>query len=266
MRRVAATRGRQRRWFALAAEVSAAAAVAAAPQLARGQSDDAASSPLPFAVGERLNYRVRVGPAGSIGKGSMWIEGPVDVRGQQTYLLRSDFQARVMWIRAFDKSDTWLDPARMAVLRSSRIEQQPLSKSNELVDVFPEERRWADAGGAGGETASDAPLDELSFIYYIRTLCLAPDSAYSVNRHYDIAKNPVSIRVTGRQVVATDAGTFNTVVVEMRVKDPRHFKGEGGLIKLFLSDDRRHLPVRIESDAPLFGKAVFTLESVQTKS
>ena len=42
----------------------------------------------------------------------------------------------------------------------------------------------------------------------------------------------------------------------MRVKDPRHYKGEGVLI-LNLSDDARRIIVRIESTVPTFGKNCF---------
>ena len=42
---------------------------------------------LPFEIGERLTYRVTIGRVGS-GRGTMSVEGPVDVRGTSTYLLR----------------------------------------------------------------------------------------------------------------------------------------------------------------------------------
>ena len=43
-------------------------------------------------------------------------------------------------------------------------------------------------------------------------------------------------REVGRDTVRTSAGTFPTIVVEMRVKDSRRYGGEG-LIRLHLSDD-----------------------------
>ena len=46
----------------------------------------------------------------------------------------------------------------------------------------------------------------------------------------------------------------------MRVKDPRHYKGDGLLI-LNISNDARRIIVRIESTVPTFGKTVLTLES-----
>jgi hypothetical protein len=50
------------------------------------------------------------------------------------------------------------------------------------------------------------------------------------------------------------------VIIEMRVKDPRRYKGEG-VIRINLTDDRCRLPVRIESRMPVVGKTVLTLES-----
>jgi hypothetical protein len=47
---------------------------------------------LPFSVGEKLTYEVRVANAAKVGTATMWIEGPVDVRGISTYLLRFDSQ------------------------------------------------------------------------------------------------------------------------------------------------------------------------------
>jgi hypothetical protein len=39
-----------------------------------------------------------------------------------------------------------------------------------------------------------------------------------VVRHYDSDRNPITVRDTGRDTVRTNAGTFATIVVEMRVK------------------------------------------------
>jgi hypothetical protein len=82
-----------------------------------------------------------------------------------------------------------------------------------------------------------------------------------MDRHYDAVRNPTTVRVLGRETVTTPMGEFPTVVVEMRVRDVRRYKGEG-VIRFNLSDDARRLPVRIETAAPVVGKAVLLLESV----
>lgn len=48
---------------------------------------------LPFAIGERLVCDGRVRGIG--GRGTMWVQGPVAVRGVSTYELHFDFTARV---------------------------------------------------------------------------------------------------------------------------------------------------------------------------
>ena len=68
------------------------------------------------------------------------------------------------------------------------------------------------------------------------------------------------MRVLARDTVRTRAGTFATIVVEMRVRDPQRYGGEG-TIRLHLSDDARRIPVRIESSVPVLGATVLTLES-----
>ena len=212
---------------------------------------------LPFAVGERMTYHVKVGRFGS-GRGTMWIEGPVDVRGTPTYLLRSEMRARVGFVRANDVAESWLDPVRMATLRYHKREQRAFGGGEEQVELFPTEHRWEEKGGAVGESPTDDPLDELSFIYFVRTLPLADDSVFRVVRHYDRERNPIEVRVVGRDTIATDAGVFPSIVVEMRVKDPQRYQGTG-TIRLHLSDDARRIPVRVESSVPVVGRAVLTL-------
>ncbi len=48
-----------------------------------GVRDDGRDN-LPFAVGERLTFRARAPRMGMTGHGTMWIEGPVTVRGRST--------------------------------------------------------------------------------------------------------------------------------------------------------------------------------------
>jgi len=221
----------------------------------------AQAAELPFGVGERLQYRVSVGKLGTVGEGVMSVNGPEDVRGTMTVVLRSVIRARVGVIKNTERAASWLDPTRMAALRYQKRTHGLFARGgDEQVEMFPDERRWKNGRGKSGESPTDAPLDELSFIYYVRTLPLTGDSADVVERHYDRDRNPIAVRVIGRDTVRTPAGTFATIIVEMRVKDPERYGGEG-IIRLHLSDDARRLPVRIESTVPGFGASVLTLDA-----
>jgi hypothetical protein len=192
------------------------------------------------------------------GRGTMWIAGPVDVRGVSTYELHFDFFARVGPLTVSQKSTSWLDPERMAALRFEKRERHLLVRREESVELFPDEQRWRARSGDVGVSPTRAPLDELSFIYFVRTLSLSSDSTLRFARHFDADRSPTLVRVLGREQVSTPAGSFNTVVVEMRVRDPQHYKGEG-TIRFSISDDRCRVPVRIESSIPDAGIVVLTL-------
>lgn len=218
---------------------------------------------LPFAAGERFEFLVRVPGMGKVGRGAMWVEGPVDVRGVSTLRLHFDSRVRLGPVTATDETSSWLDPLRMASLRYEKRGRSPFSRHDEIVQLYPDEQRWRAESGEAGASPSADPLDELSFIYFIRTLPLPADTTYRFVRHFDRARNPTTVRVVRRESLTTPAGQFRTVLVEMRVRDPRHFRGEG-VIRIDLTDDRVRMPVRIESAMPNTGTAVLLLESYTT--
>jgi hypothetical protein len=216
----------------------------------------------PFHPGERLEYSVRLSSVGLRGTGAMWTDGPEIVRGIETWVLHFGFKARRGPLRVSTMTRSWLDPRRMMSLRFQKRERHPLSGLDEDVALFPEERRWSAADGTSGTAITDSPLDELSFIYFLRTVPLAADSTYRFDRHFDATRNPTAVRVIGRDSLTVGAGTFAAVLVEMRVRDPARYRGEG-VIRIHFSDDARRLPLRIESKLPVAGTALLTLERVE---
>jgi len=213
---------------------------------------------LPFAIGERLEYRVKLSRVPASGRSVMTIEAD-SVRGHPVFLLRFDFSGGFGFIKAMDRTESWLEPSRLVALRFQKREKHPLWTGNEAVELFPDERRWEGLDGATGETATGVPLDELSFIYFLRTIPLVGDSLYEFDRHYEPARNPISVKMVGRDTIATGVGEMATIEVELRVKDPRRYGTGVGLIRIHFTDDARRVPVRIESDIPVAGKAVMTL-------
>ena len=214
---------------------------------------------LPFGEGEELVYRAST-VLGSVGRGSMRVAGPDEVRGHATLLLSFDFSGRMGPLRAESRARSWLCPDALASLRYQRTERSPLFSGSEAVEIYPEERRWRSAAGETGAIPAGAPLDELSFIYFIRTLPLADSAVYTLARHFAAERNPVSVRVVRRMRLRVPAGEFQAVEVEMSVKDRRSYGGRGS-IRLFFTDDARRLPLRIVSSVPVVGSVTLSLES-----
>lgn len=218
----------------------------------------AAAQELPFAPGESCTYRGS-NRLGRIGTGTMSVQAGERMEGRSTYLLGFDFRGRVGVFGIEDRSRSWLDPERLAAYRYTKRERSPLARRDEDVRMSPATRRWDGGEGVGGQMVTAEPLDELSFLYYVRTLPLAAGEAHALARHFDPARNPVRVRVVGRGITEVPAGRFRTVHVEMRVRDPARYRGEG-VIHLHLTDDARRVPVRIESNVPGAGRMVMSLE------
>jgi hypothetical protein len=205
----------------------------------------------PFAEGEVLAYQVSLGSHGRSGTGWLRVEPAEPLREEPVVLLRFDFDTRVGPFQIQHHSRSWLSTRRMTSLRYEVDERIPLKPVRKQVDIVP------------GADTSPEPLDELSFLYALRMLPLAPGSVLKLNRHYDARRNPVVVRVLRRELLRVPAGEFPTVLVEMEVRDPERFGGRG-VLRLHLTEDARRLPVRIESQVPVAGQLVLELErSVQ---
>jgi hypothetical protein len=209
---------------------------------------------VPFAPGEQCVYRGS-SRLGRIGTGTMG----VDRTPEGAYLLRFDFRGRVGIFGIQDRTRSWFHPSELASSRFTKRERSPISSRDEDVRMDAEARRWQ-GGSGGGAMTTGAPLDELSFIYFVRTLPLEPGATYSLARHYDPSRNPVTVRVVGRGTITVPAGRFQAIEVEMRVRDPIRYRGEG-VIQLHFTDDARRALVRIESSIPRAGRMVLSLES-----
>lgn len=91
--------------------------------------------------------------------------------------------------------------------------------------------------------------DIVSAFYYVRTLDLSKTKKGEViklENFYKDRSHPLNIKVLGRQKVETDAGTFNTIVLEPMVVEGGLFKNEGS-IKIWLTDDHNKMPVKMST-------------------
>ncbi len=228
--------------------------LAAAPLAALAQG----ATPFPFPIGEALEYQVHVSLGGNVGTGQMRVEGPVDERGVSVWVLRFEMLAGRGPIRARDHTISWLDPQRFATLRFEKEERHPLSRSHEEVVIDAAAGTWRDGTGPVTPLGAPNPLDELSFLYFIRTLPLDRDTTLRFDRHFDPARNPTLVRIGGEEVVETPAGIFRTRVIEMDVRDPKRYRGTG-TIRINIDLDECHVPVRIVSRMPILGVTTLTL-------
>lgn len=237
-----------------------AAALAVAGSLAaqtRGESSAGFAERWPFAVGERAEYDVTFGPV-RVGRGRLEVEAMDTVRGTPAYRLAFELEGGPFFYKIDDRTVSWLATEPYRSLRFEQILHE---------GGYERHRRYEldhDAGTSTREdwdeeleayrphaTERDVPippgaLDEISYLFLIRTLPLEVGRTYSFDDYFEEDGNPVVIQVLRRERVRLRAGTFETVVVRPVIQTAGIF-GEGGEGELYISDDERRLIVMIKS-------------------
>lgn len=228
---------------------------------AQSHSTDA----LPFGTGESLVYRVSSVRFGGIGSGTMRVVGWEEIRGRSTYQVEFELQGKVGPFTIEDRTRSWFDPVGPTSLRFEKRERHPLATKSEAIELYPTESRWSAEDGRSGKLLTENPLDELSFIYLVRMIAMEVDAEVSLTRHYEEERNPVKLRLVGRERLPLPAGVFPVRIVEMQVRDGKRFNGSG-VIRLYLTDDDKRYPVRIETTLPVVGKLILDLEALTPAS
>lgn len=100
----------------------------------------------------------------------------------------------------------------------------------------------------GKETKVPRPvMDPLSTIYYLRTQDLTPGRKHRFTVIADGKVYPLDADVLYRETITVEAGTFNTVVVEPKMRHGGIFRDENNRLVIWFTDDERRIPVRIRS-------------------
>jgi hypothetical protein len=215
---------------------------------------------VPFGPGERLDYRVSVGLLGGMGHGSMEVLGIEGIRNRPTYHLRYRLKGGVVFARVDDIFHSWLDVEGLFARRFAQDQKEVRFRRFRVFDFYPEDRRFIRLDGKGvGDLPTNEPLDDVSFLYFIRTLPLEVGRSYVVERYFQAAGNPVRINVLRRQRITVPYGTFDTIVVLPVVRTGGLFS-QGGQAELYFSDDDRHLLVQMIARIPVLKHVQLSLE------
>jgi len=224
---------------------------------------DPRAAAVPFGPGERLVYNVKVGIFGA-GEGSMAVEAVDTAHGHPSYHLQMRIDGGLMGLSVHDRYESWLDVRRLVSWRFIQDIHDPGYSSFRHYEMFPERRTWErQDNDEFGPLGSPLPLDDISFIYYVRTLPLEVGKTYTLTRYFKEDGNPVIVKVLRKDHRKTDAGEFNTIVVQPIIKTTGLF-GQGGDAELHFTDDERRILVYMKSNIPKFpGSLTLHLKSIR---
>lgn len=217
-------------------------------------------APVPFEVGEFLEYKVKLGILNA-GEGSLEVAAIEAVRGTPAYRAVMRIDGGVLFARVRDVFQTWFDTRTLTSLRFIQDQNEVGSKRYRHYEMFPERGVWERRDDEEvGDLPTTLPLDDISFVYFIRTLPLEVGDVYTFNRYFKDTGNPVIVRVLRKEEKEVPAGIFKTIVVQPIIRT-RGLFGQGGKAELYFSDDDRRALVYMRSSVPLVGSLTLHLTS-----
>ena len=201
--------------------------------------------PIPFGVGERSTYDVRFGPL-RVGSGSMEVVGTEQVRGRDALHTVFRVKGGTFFYKVDDRFESWMDSRTLASLRFVQDQQEGRKDREKHYEIFPERAMYMEKGKPE-QPSVHQPLDDGSFIYFVRTVPLAVGQTYEFNRYFRPDRNPVRIRVLRKERITGPAGTFNAIVVQPSIKAKGIFS-ENGQAQIWFSDDANRVMLQMKSN------------------
>ena len=202
------------------------------------------SLPAPYRLGERLTFNVSfsnfisaahiellvAGRGSFFGRDSIQLKGHVETTGvvnAALYAINNDYV-------------TYIDAANGLPFRG----QQVIRAASRSSDTSADYNQPAGTAALPQKmTEFPGTYDFLSAVYRLRALPLSEGATYYLTVRTENINYPVEVKATGRQVIKTNVGSFNTIVSQLRVRNNSQANGYG--IKVYFTDDERHVPVLI---------------------
>jgi len=251
-----------RRLVAGAALFAVSAAVGSAAQSAAAQT--AASTvkhaKVPFGVGEKMEYDVKFGVL-RVGNAHMEVVGLDNLRGRPVWHTAFWVRGGNFMYRVNDVYESWMDAETLSSLRFVQELEEGGKDTERRFEIYPERSIFIQTSKkpAKEEASVSQPLDDGSFLYFLRTIPLEVGQTYDFNRYFRPDRNPVRIKVLRKERVKVPAGTFDAIVVQPVIKTKGIFS-ENGHAEVWLSDDDRHIMLQLKS-ALSFGSLNLYLKS-----
>ena len=211
---------------------------------------------LPFQVGERLSYDAKVN-AINAGKAFLAVESLESVRGVGTMHTVFDIRGRVLFKKFENHYESWFDTTNMATMRLF----QKTEDVDKRYEFYPSKKMYIKNNDGIENPSVSMPIDEASFLYYLRTLPLEVGKSMTVDRYYYAMKNPIEIHIVRRERIKVPAGEFDAVVIKPVIKSKGLFSPASDA-EVWIATDRAHTLLKLRSKLPL-GTLYLELKSIE---
>jgi hypothetical protein len=202
---------------------------------------------VPFSVGEEAQYDVKFG-ALKVGSASTRVDGVENVRGISAWHTVFRLKGGTFFYHVDDVFESWIDRNTFSSLRFYQTQQEGSSDRQKRYEIYPDRGMYTemDKKPPRDHAGVKDPLDDGSFLFFVRTLPLEVGHTYESNRYFRPDRNPIRVRVLRKETIEVPAGKFDCVVLQPVIKTQGIFS-ENGNAEVWLSDDSRHVLVQLKS-------------------
>ena len=234
----------------------AALAMPALLAIAAARTERAEPDRTPWQVGERFVYDAKVNSI-KAGQATVSVEGLETVRGVPTFHTVFDVRGRVLFKKFANHYESWFDTTTLATIRMI----QKTDDVDKTYQFYPDRKIYIKNGDGIENPSVAAPIDEASFLYFLRSLDLEVGKEYTIPRYYHAMKNPIEIRVDRRERVKVPAGEFDAWVLKPVIKSNGLFSPKSDA-EVWLANTPQRTLLKLRSRLPL-GTLYLELRTVE---
>lgn len=201
-------------------------------------------SQAPYQIGERLTYNVSYSAFPSAAHAEFHIVSRGTYFDRDAILLRAHVQTmdvvNVALLAINNDYTTYIDPLTGLPFRSEETVRDATKADESVRDL---NRPAGNEAIPPKQKGFPGTYDLLSAFYRARALPLGAGGAFSFSVQGEGGEHHIELRVTGKEGVNTNVGSFNTIVAKIRVSNSPLRN-----VKVYFSDDERHVPVLITAE------------------
>jgi hypothetical protein len=213
----------------------------------------AAPPAYPFKVGETLRYTATLGYL-PIGEASLSVTGLARERGAETFVLAAAGEGGPPGLGVTYQLTSWVGTEQFTSRKFYRRITQAGRVTDEKFLIMPDSGRVRQEGRPEVWGTTAEPLDELAFLYFLRTIPLQVGRSYAWSRYFHTAYNPVRAQVLRRESLSLPGGReVPCFVVRLTARTASS--------EVWLSDDAARLPVQLRGQLP-FGQVTLRLTDI----
>jgi hypothetical protein len=200
-------------------------------------------NPAAYRIGERLTYNVDYSQFISAAHVELYVAGRGNFFGHDGIQLRAHLETtgviNVALLSMNNDYTTYVHAESGLPYRAQQVVREAGRTSEASIDynqpaggdAFPARLRLGEFPGT---------FDVLSALYRIRSMPLAPGSSYLTTIRNENEEYRAEIKVTGKELIKTNVGSFNTLVTRVNLKNRSDYD-----LRVYFSDDEWHVPVLI---------------------